>query len=66
MCLFEVAVPHIFTALGRTHRLSMDTKVLKGLGEKLNAHPDQILRLRMIGVVPLLPHTPSWRAQGEL
>jgi hypothetical protein len=39
---------------------------LKGLGEKLNAYLYRIPRLRMSGVVFLLLHIPSWRAQGEL
>jgi hypothetical protein len=66
MCLFEVSVPSVFTALGAHPPPFNGYQGLKGLGEKLNAHLDRIPRIRMSGVVPLLPQIPSWRAQEDL
>jgi len=35
-------------------------------GMKLTAHCHLVLRLRMIVAIPLLPHMPTWCAQGQL
>jgi hypothetical protein len=38
----------------------------RGQSMQVATHPCPLLRLRMIGAVSLLSHTPSWQAQGQL